>query len=57
MPPAADDALAIGEQDDLEHHGRISRCTGCVIAEAGIEVRDIEHVVDQMIQSVFEGAG
>jgi hypothetical protein len=36
--PAADDALRVGVQDDLEQHGRrISRCAGVVVAKALVE--------------------
>lgn len=43
--------------DDLHEHGaRISSCIRYVVAEAGIETREIEFVVNQVIQGVFESA-
>ena len=55
---AADDALGIGEQDNLQKHGgRIGGGTGCIVAETGIETGQIELVVDQVVHGVFEGAG
>ena len=55
---AADDTLGIGEQDDLQEHGRgIGGCTSFVVAEAGIEGGQVEFVIEQVIQGVLEGAG
>ena len=54
---AADYALAVGKQDDLEEHGRwICRRPRFVIVEAGIKTREIKFVVEQVIQCMFEGA-
>ena len=55
---AADDALGIGEQDNLqEHRGWIGGGTGCIVAETGIETGQIELVIDQVVHGMFEGAG
>ena len=55
---AADNALGVGEQDNLQEHGRrISSSARCIVAEADIEAGEIELVVDQVIHGVFEGAG
>ena len=57
-PAAADDALGVSEQDNLQEHGGwISRCTGCIVAEAGIETREIGLVVEQMIHGMLKGVG
>jgi len=53
-PPAADDALAVGEQDDLEQHSRRpGRGARQVVAVAGVEVGQIQFVVAQRWQSPF----
>jgi hypothetical protein len=55
---AADDTLGIGEQDNLEKHGgRISGCTSLIVAEAGIEAREIKFMVNQVVHGMFESAG
>lgn len=55
---AADDALGIAEQDDLEQHGgRIGAGAGGVIAEAGIAAAEVDFVVEQVVQRMFESAG
>ena len=55
---AADDALRIGEQDDLEQDGgRVGTGTGLVVAIAGVEVGEVELMIDQMIECVFETTG
>jgi hypothetical protein len=55
---AADDALALGEQYDIEQHdGRISYRTSHIIAESRIEVSQVDLVVKQVVQSVFDSAG
>ena len=55
---AADDALRIGKQDDLEEHGgRISCRPRFVIAEADIKAAEVDFVVEQVIQCVFESTG
>ena len=58
MSRLADDALAVGEQDDLEQHGgRIGGSAGGVVIEPGIEAGQVELVIDEVIERVFEGAG
>ena len=55
---AADDALAVGEQHDLEQHGgRVGRSAGFIVAEPRIEARQVDFVIEQMVQRVFDGAG
>ena len=55
---AADDALAVGEQHDLEQHGRrVGGGAGVVVVVAGVEAGQVELVIDQVVQRVFEGAG
>jgi len=55
---AADDAPRIGKEDQLEqHHRRISRCTGRVVAEALVQAGQIQFVIEQVVERVFEGAG
>ena len=53
----ADDALAVGEQHDLEQHPRrVGRSTRLVVAVAGIEAGEIDLMVDQVVQRVLERA-
>ena len=53
--PTAHDALRIGEEHHLEQHGRRIRRSACrVIPEARIEVRQIDFVVEQVVQRVLE---
>ena len=55
---AADDALRVGEQHDLEQHrGRVGGGAGQVVVVARIEAGQIDLVVEQVIQRVLEGAG
>lgn len=55
---AAEKAPAVGEEDDLEQHGRrVGGCTGEIILVAGVEAGQIEPMIDQVVQGVFEGAG
>jgi hypothetical protein len=53
---AADDALAVGKQHHLEHGGRISCRASYIVAESRIEVSQVDLVVKQVVQSVFDGA-
>jgi hypothetical protein len=47
----ANDALRICEQYDLEQHrGRISRNPGHIVAEPGVEVGQVNLVIEQMVQ-------
>jgi hypothetical protein len=55
---AADDAPAVGEEHDLEQHGRrVGGCAGEIILVAGVEPGQVELVIDEVVQRVFEGAG
>ena len=55
--PAPHDALRVREEHDLEQHGRwVRRRAGRVIAEASVEVRQIDFVIEQMIERVLERA-
>jgi hypothetical protein len=54
----ADDAAAVGEEHDLEQHGRrVGGGAGEVVLVAGVEAGQIELVIDEVVQRVFEGAG
>jgi hypothetical protein len=54
----ADDAPRIGEKHDLEQHGRrVGGGTGEVVLVAGVEPAQVQFVIDQVVQRVFEGAG
>lgn len=54
----ADNAAAVGEQDDFQQHGRVvGRCALEAVAIAGVEVGEIQFVIDQIAQGVLEGAG
>ena len=56
--PAAHDPARVGEEHHLqEHRGRIRRGSGLVVPESRVEVRQIDLVIEQVIQRVFEGAG
>ena len=53
--PAADDALAVGLQHDLEQQGRrIGRRARPIIAVALIKAGEIELVVNQVVQRVLK---
>jgi hypothetical protein len=53
-----DDALAVGEQYDLEQHPRrVGRRTDKVVAVAGVEAGEVEPRVDKVMQRVLESAG
>ena len=55
---ATDDALAVSEQNDLEQHRRwVSGSTGGIVAEPGIQTSQVDLVIEQVIQRVFDGAG
>ena len=55
---AGDQALAVGQQDDLEHDARVVR-TGSdfIVLEPGIQGFEIEFVIDQVVQCEGESAG
>jgi len=55
---AAEQALRIAEQHDLEQHrGRISGGTSLVVAIAGVEVREVELMIDEIAERMLEGSG
>lgn len=46
------------EVNDYEQDGgHVGASTGLVVLAAGVEVGDVELVIDEMIQCVFEAAG
>lgn len=55
---AGGQALAVGQQDDLEHDPRVVR-TGSdfIVLEPGIQGFEIEFVIDQVVQCEGESAG
>jgi len=56
--PAAQDAVGIGVEDDLEEHGRgVGRCPGVVVAITGVEMGEVEFMVEEMIEDMLEGSG
>src|SRR5205085_9665230 len=55
---AADDAVRIRHEHDLEkYRGRVGWGSGLVIAEATVEGREIDLVIEQMVDSMLERAG
>jgi len=53
---AGDDAARIGQQHDLEHHGRgIGARAALIVVEACIEVAQVDLLVQQVVQRVLEG--
>lgn len=53
--PATDDALAVGKQHDLEQQGRrIGRCACLVVALASIKAREVEFVVDEVVERMLK---
>ena len=54
----ADDALAVGEQNNFEQSARqVGASTGGVVAAAPVKAGQIDFVVDQVVQCVLEGTG
>ncbi len=54
----ADDAAAVGEQDDLEQHRRrVGGRAGEIVPVAGIEALEVDLVIDKVVQGVLESAG
>lgn len=52
-----DEATRVGKQHHLEQHrGWIGRGSGEVVTEAGIEMREVNLVIEKMVQSMLEGA-
>jgi hypothetical protein len=57
-PAAAHDAVRVGTEDDLQQHRRrVGRRAGRVIPKAGIEARQINRVLEQVMAGVLKGAG
>ena len=55
---AGDEASAVGQQHDLEHDARVvGRRAGDVVAELGIQRREVEFNIHQVGQCELEGAG
>lgn len=55
-PPAAHDTVGAPDEHHLEEHrGRGRRSARGIIAKAGIEVREINGVIEQVIDCVLEG--
>ena len=53
----ADDTEAVGVEDNLEEHGRRPRRgAAAVVAVPGIKLGEVEFVVDQAVEGVYEGA-
>jgi hypothetical protein len=54
----ADNSPRIGEEHDLEQHGRrVGAGAGEIVLVAGVEAGQVELVIDEVVQGVFEGAG
>ena len=52
-----DETPGIGEQDDLEEHGRIEGGGNpCIVTKARTQGGEIEFLIDQMAQGELEGA-
>jgi hypothetical protein len=55
---AGDETAAVGQQHDLEHDARVVGAgAGGVVAESGVQRREVEFVIDQVVQCEFERAG
>ena len=53
----AHDALGVGKQHHLQEHGRwIRRSARVIILNPGVEVRQIDVVIEQVIQRMLERA-
>ena len=56
--PAGGDPLGVCVQDDLEQNpGIVCRCAGFVVLISEVEDGEVDFVVDQIVESVLEGAG
>ena len=54
---AADHSPRIGEEHHLEQHPRrVGTGAGAVVLVAGIEAGEIQFVIDEVVQGMFEGA-
>jgi hypothetical protein len=48
---AGNQALAVGQQDDFEHHARVVGAgTHCIVLELSIQRTEVELMVDQVVQ-------
>ena len=55
---AGDDAARVGQQHDLQEHGRrVGTRTDLVVVEARVERAQVDLAVEQVVQRVLEGAG
>jgi hypothetical protein len=51
-------AAAVGEEDDLEQHGRrVGGSAGEVVFIAGVEAAEVDLVINEVVEGVLEGAG
>ena len=56
--PGADHAARVGEQDDLQKYPRlVGRGAHLVVAIPRFDLGEIDLVIEQVVQCVFEGAG
>ena len=57
-PPATDDAFGVGAQDDLEQHPRrVGRGAGIVVMVTTVKARQVEVVIEQVMDGMGETAG
>ena len=55
---AGDDAARVGQQHDLQEHGRrVGTRTDLVVVKARVERAQVDLAVEQVVQRVLEGAG
>ena len=57
LDPAGDNAPGVGVEDDLQQNGGIVGRGADVVGVAIIKEREIELVVDEVVEGIFEGAG
>jgi len=56
-PTAADNALRVGKEHHLqEHRGPIRRGARLIVSKARIKARQIDRVIEQVVQRMLEGA-
>lgn len=56
--PAGDDAPRVGQQHDLEQHGRGVRTrAGVVVGKARVKAAEVDLVIEQVVQRVLECSG
>ena len=54
---ATDDALTVGEQDNLEQHcGRVRGGAGGVVLVVGVEAAEVDLMVEQVVECVLDSA-